>query len=117
MDLYNKLRGIPTVYYFNSDDKVPLKDHMERNFVNVKVDNFKRVSTSKYTKVNIVGVIGNEAGKYCGKKIIKSVKDSSQVDAIVMTNLINPDTRYKFLKKKYNKHNILLAKFINLGRK
>ena len=69
------------------------------------------------TKVKIVGVIGNEAGKYCGKKIIKSVKDSSQVDAIVMTNLINPDTRYKFLKKKYNKHNILLAKFINLGRK
>lgn len=54
MDLYNKLRDIPTVYYFNSDDNTPLKDHMERSLINVKVENFKRISTSKYTKTNIV---------------------------------------------------------------
>lgn len=53
MDLYNKLKGIPTIYYFNSDEKTSLKEHMERGFLNVKVEDFKRVSTSKYTKVNI----------------------------------------------------------------
>lgn len=74
------------------------------------------ILTAIDTKVDIVGVIGTESGKYCGKKIIKSFKDSSKIDAIVMTNLINPETRYKFLKKKYSKHKILLAKFINLGK-
>ena len=69
------------------------------------------------TQIKIIGIMGNESGKYCGKKVIKSIKDPSKVDAIIMTSLINPNIRYKFLKKKYNKINILLPKLLNVGKK
>lgn len=68
------------------------------------------------TQINIIGVMSNESKKYCGKKVIRSIKDPSKIDAIIMTNLINPNTRYKFLKKKYKKINILLPKLLNVGK-
>lgn len=53
MNLYDKFAGVPTFYYFNSDSNTPLKDHMERNLINLKVKNYKRISTSKYTNANV----------------------------------------------------------------
>lgn len=53
MDLINKLKGIPKVYYFNSDKNVHLNEHMDRNLSNVKVENYERVSLSTYTKENV----------------------------------------------------------------
>ena len=53
MNLNDKFAGIPTFYYFNSDSNTPLNDHMERNLINLKVKNYQRVSTSKYTNSNV----------------------------------------------------------------
>ena len=53
MNLYDKFAGVPTFYYFNSDTNTPLKKHMERNLINLKVKNYKRISTSKYTNANV----------------------------------------------------------------
>ena len=39
------------------------------------------------TKVDIIGVLGDEENKYCGKKVIKSLKNVHKVDAIIMTKL------------------------------
>ena len=50
MNLYNKLSGIPTFYYFNSD--ASLDKHMERSLINLKVEKYKRVEL-KYNKDNI----------------------------------------------------------------
>lgn len=52
MDLNNKLSGCPKIYYFNYDDHVNRNEHMERNLSNLKVENYSRVSVSKYTKNN-----------------------------------------------------------------
>ena len=53
MNLSNKLSGIPTFYYFNSDSNDQNNDHMQRNLTSLGVNNFKRISTSRYTKENI----------------------------------------------------------------
>lgn len=53
MELTTKLKGIPSFYYFNSDDNDQNDDHMRRNLNSLNVENYKRISTSKYTKDNI----------------------------------------------------------------
>ena len=53
MNLHDKFAGVPTFYYFNSDTSAPLHKHMERNLINLKVKNYQRVSTSKYTNSNV----------------------------------------------------------------
>lgn len=57
MELTDKLKGIPTFYYFNSDHSETTNDHMSRNLKNLEV-NYKRVSTSKYTKENVKKWVG-----------------------------------------------------------
>lgn len=52
MDLSNKLFGIPKVYYFNYDEHKNRNYHMDRNLGNLKVANYERITTSKYTSKN-----------------------------------------------------------------
>lgn len=53
MDLKYKLKNIPTIYYFNSDNNAHLDEHMDRSLSNLKVENYQRITTSKYTKDNV----------------------------------------------------------------
>lgn len=53
MNLKNKLKGIPKIYYFNYDNSSHLDDHMDRNLSNLRVENYQRISASKYTKENV----------------------------------------------------------------
>ena len=66
------------------------------------------------TKVDIIGVLGDEENKYCGKKVIKSLKNIHKVDAIIMTKLEDSNSRFDCLKKKYKKYNIIIPQFLNI---
>ena len=48
MDLNNKLKGLPHVYYFNLDNRVDRKEYMESQFDYWKISNYDRVSGTKY---------------------------------------------------------------------
>jgi predicted transcriptional regulator len=74
------------------------------------------ILTAIDTEVNIIGVLGKENDNYCGKKVINKIEVGSSVDAIIMTKLDEPNIRYKFLKKKYSKHHIVVPKFLGLER-
>jgi hypothetical protein len=48
MDLKNKLKNLPTIYYINLDNRIDRKEYMESQFDKFKISNFKRISGSKY---------------------------------------------------------------------
>jgi len=48
MDLENKLKGIPHIYYFNLDSKINRKEYMESQFNRWGIVNYTRISSSKY---------------------------------------------------------------------
>jgi len=48
MNLENKLEGIPNIYYFNLDDKLDRKEYMESQFNRWGIENYTRISSSKY---------------------------------------------------------------------
>ena len=48
MDLNNKLKGIPTIYYVNLDNRVDRREYMESQFNHWGIENYVRVSGTKY---------------------------------------------------------------------
>lgn len=52
MDLNNKLKGIPKIYYFNLDERVDRKEYTENQYEKYKIKNYTRHSTSKYNYQN-----------------------------------------------------------------
>ena len=52
MELKDTVKGMPKVYYFNSNESKACFDHMDRNLGNLDLQN-KRISTSKYGKYNV----------------------------------------------------------------
>lgn len=48
MNLNDKLKGFPTVHYFNLDSRTDRKDYMESQFDRWGIKHFKRISASKY---------------------------------------------------------------------
>jgi hypothetical protein len=52
MDLNNKLRGLPHIYYLNLDERIDRKDYTETQYDKWKIKNYQRVSTSKYRLCN-----------------------------------------------------------------
>jgi len=52
MDLKNKLKNVPKIYYFNSEENVNRKEYIETNLSNYKVSDYERVPL-KFNKENI----------------------------------------------------------------
>ena len=48
MDLKNKLKGLPKIYYTNLDHRSDRKDYMESQFDYWEIKNYERISSSKY---------------------------------------------------------------------
>lgn len=48
MDLNDKLKGIPKIYYFNLDNRTDRREYMESQFYKWNIINYTRVSSSKY---------------------------------------------------------------------
>jgi hypothetical protein len=48
MDLNDKLKGIPHIYYFNLDNRTDRRDYMESQFKKWKIKNYSRITSSKY---------------------------------------------------------------------
>jgi hypothetical protein len=48
MDLKNKLNNLPHIYYLNLDNRCDRKEYMEKQFFHWGIQNYTRVSTSKY---------------------------------------------------------------------
>ena len=48
MNLQDKLKGLPTIYYVNLDHRTDRRDYMESQFDSMKITNFHRISASKY---------------------------------------------------------------------
>lgn len=48
MNLKDKLKGLPTIYYVNLDHRTDRRDYMESQFDYWKISNFHRISASKY---------------------------------------------------------------------
>jgi len=48
MDLKNKLKNLPTIYYTNLDHRIDRKKHMESQFDYWSIKNYYRISSSKY---------------------------------------------------------------------
>jgi hypothetical protein len=48
MDLKNKLKGLPTIYYLNLDHRTDRREYMESQFEHWGIKDYHRVSASKY---------------------------------------------------------------------
>lgn len=48
MNLQDKLKGLPTIYYVNLDHRNDRREYMESQFDHWKISNFKRISATKY---------------------------------------------------------------------
>ncbi len=48
MNLKNKLKGLPTIYYINLDNRTDRRDYMESQFDYWEIKDFKRISGTKY---------------------------------------------------------------------
>ncbi len=48
MNLKDKLKGLPTIYYTNLDHRTDRRDYMESQFDHWKINNFHRISSTKY---------------------------------------------------------------------
>jgi hypothetical protein len=48
VDLKNKLKNLPTIYYVNLDHRFDRRDYMESQFDKWEIINYKRISGSKY---------------------------------------------------------------------
>lgn len=48
MNLKNKFKGLPTIYYFNLDNIIERREYMESQFDRWKIKDFKRISNTKY---------------------------------------------------------------------
>lgn len=54
IDLKNKLKGLPTIYYVNLDNRIDRKNYMECQFKKLGITNFKRISATKYLASEII---------------------------------------------------------------
>jgi hypothetical protein len=52
MDLNNKLKGIPRIYYFNLDERLDRREYTENQYDLYKIKDYVRYSTSKYQQNN-----------------------------------------------------------------
>ena len=52
MNLNDKLKGIPKIYYLNLDERPDRKEYTESQYDYWKIKNFTRVSTSKFRLSN-----------------------------------------------------------------
>lgn len=48
MNLQNKLKGLPTIYYTNLDHRTDRREYMETQFDYWDINNYHRISSSKY---------------------------------------------------------------------
>lgn len=48
MNLKNKLKGLPTIYYTNLDNRTDRREYMESQFDHWGINNYRRISASKY---------------------------------------------------------------------
>lgn len=53
MNLNNKLKNIPKIYYINLDERPDRKKYIESQFDELKIDNWERYSASKYRVENL----------------------------------------------------------------
>ena len=53
MDLNNKLKNIPKIYYINLDERPDRKNYIESQFDELKINNWERYSASKYRVENL----------------------------------------------------------------
>ena len=53
MDLNNKLKNIPKIYYINLDERPDRKNYTESQFDKLKINNWERYSASKYRVENL----------------------------------------------------------------
>lgn len=52
MNLNNKLKGLPKIYYLNLDERPDRREYTETQYEKYKIKNYKRHSTSKYRYEN-----------------------------------------------------------------
>ena len=52
MDLNNKLKGIPHIYYINLDHEIQRKEYMESEFKQLGIVNYTRVNASRFLKTD-----------------------------------------------------------------
>lgn len=58
-NISDKLKDCPKIYYFNNDKHIKLKDHMEFNFKSLNIDNYERITTSKYNDKEVSDMISD----------------------------------------------------------
>ncbi len=91
MDLANKLKNIPHVYYVNLDNRTDRREYMESQFDFWRIKNYTRVSSTKY--------LASESDSWANKVISGEIKN---LPAYVVGNAI---THLELLKEWLNTTN------------
>jgi len=81
MDLENKLKGFPMVYYINLDHRIDRRESMETQFKHWGIKNYHRVNASKY-----------HISKYDEWKNIVVEKDILESLSVMSVSLNNVET-------------------------
>lgn len=100
MDLNNKLKGIPHIYYLNLDNRVDRKEYMENQFERWNITNYTRVSQTKY--------LASELKKWI--RLVDNFKDIKKMSGR-LDGLANTITHIDFLSfwlKSTNDENLIL---------
>ena len=100
MDLNNKLKGLPHIYYFNLDNRVDRKEYMENQFERWNIKNYTRVSQTKY--------LASELKKWI--RLVDNFKDLKKMRP-PLDGLANTITHIDFLSfwlKTTNDENLIL---------
>lgn len=91
MDLANKLKNIPHIYYVNLDNRTDRKEYMESQFDYWRIKNYTRISSSKY--------LASESDSWADKVISGKIRN---LPAYVVGNAI---THLDLLKEWLNNSN------------
>jgi hypothetical protein len=98
MNLKDKLKGIPDVYYVNLDNRIDRKEYMESQFDYWGIENYHRVSATKY--------LASEFDKW--KHIIRNEKNYT-LDLVSVANFIsNIETIKNWLETSKDEYFILM---------
>ena len=108
MDLNNKLKDLPHIYYFNLDNRVDRKEYMENQFKKWDIKNYTRVSETKYLSSEWKKWIHLVDGFQSKEHLIDHMKYGQHMPFLAIGTTINHIEFLYFWLKNTNDENLIL---------
>jgi len=108
MNLNNKLKDIPHIYYFNLDNRVDRKEYMENQFEKWDIKNYTRISGTKYLASEWKKWIHLVDGFQNMEHLTNHMKYGTHAPFMSIGNMINHIEFLSFWLESTNDENLIL---------